>query len=290
MLNIFLSLVIICGIYTPSPSALSSAEIQSPPEITLNYIEYNRGMSFPTTAQLGIQYPGHYDLTFHDVRMVANSFYPDDFIIPNAFFWPLFEGRFGDVLGAFTEPYYGIRIYHFFKKRPNLGFGAEFIHLKVFIPDEGEEVHITGEDGTGLVDERKSTKEYISSYNISHGVNHLSLSVVYRLMLLPSEKVPVGRIQPYASLSIGPCIPHPQLRLEGDAGYKAFSYQPKFGNFGFGVNLGARFQISGRFGFYMEYKFTRSFLNDMSFDNGEEGEFWTRFPSHHIAWGVSFIF
>jgi hypothetical protein len=109
-------------------------------------------------------------------------------------------------------------------------------------------------------------------------------------MLFPSEKVPAGRLQPYSSLSFGPCIPHPQLRLKGDPEYKVYSYQPGFRNFGFGINLGMRLQLSGKSGFYLEYKFTKSFLNEMSFDNGEEGEFWSRFPAHHLAWGISFIF
>jgi hypothetical protein len=289
MLNILLTFIFLHGFYSSTPCPSDQREVPPSPKITLNYIEYNRGIFFPTTAQIGLSYPGHFNLTFHDVPMHGRSFYPDRIFIPNAFIWLLLEGKPVKSLEAFTEPYYGVRAYHFFKKNPNLGIGFEFVHLKVFLKDEGEVVHISGEDSNGGVDEWKSTTEYISNYNVSHGVNHLSLSLVYRLMLFPSDKVPAGRLQPYSSLSFGPCIPHPQLRIMGDPAYKAYSYQPGFKNFGFGINLGMRLQISGKFGFYFEYKFTKSFLNEMSFDNGEKGKFWSRFPAHHLAWGISFI-
>lgn len=268
----------------------SPLPVEKPPKMTLTYIEYNRGYTFPTRAQIGIHYPGQFDLTFHKVRMIGNAFYPDDSIIPNAFLKPLFKGNFSAALNAFTEPYYTLRVFHFFKQRPNLGIGVEFIHFKIFIPDEGEQVLVTGQDQNGPVDSWKSTKDYIDSYNVSHGINLLSLSLVYRMMLMPTEKILAGRIQPYAALSIGPCIPHPQLRLAKDPEYKAFGHQFRFDNFGYGFSLGSRFQVLKNFGLYLEYKFTQIQLNEMLFDNGEEGTFWTRCHVHHLLWGLSIIF
>jgi hypothetical protein len=259
-------------------------------KITLNYIEYNRGMSFPTNARIRILYPGRYDLTFHSVNMTGNSFYPDNSIIPNAFFAPLFKGNFREALYAFTEPYYGIKFTHFFKSQPNWGVGIEFIHLKVFLPEKDQIVHITGREGVNEVDKWDSIHNYMSSFNVSHGVNHISLSIVYRLMLLPSAKIPAGRIQPYSSLSFGLCIPHPQLRLIGEEGYKAFSYQFSFSNLGLGFNLGTRFQLFKHIGFYLEYKFTFSFLNDMHFDNDPKSKIQASFPDSHLAWGISLGF
>jgi hypothetical protein len=256
-------------------------------KMTLDYIEYNRGMSFPTKAQIRILYPGRYDLTFHSVDMTDKSFYPDNSIVPNAFFAPLLKGNLKDALFAFTEPYYGIKFTHFFKSRPNWGIGIEFIHLKVFLPEKEQIVHITGTEGTEEVNRSESIHNYIRSFNVSHGVNHISLSVVYRLMLLTSEKIPAGKIQPYTSVSFGPCIPHPQLRLNGEDSYKAFSHQFSFGNLGLGLNLGARFQLFKCFGFYIEYKFTYSLLNDMHFDDDPTSKIRTSFPNSHLAWGIS---
>ncbi|HEB36983.1 MAG TPA: hypothetical protein ENI18_14280 [Candidatus Aminicenantes bacterium] len=283
-MNILLSFLSTFIILFPSPVK------KDVHKMTLNYVEYNRGMSFPTRAWIRINYPGYFDLTFHDVYMKGYSFYPDDSILPNAFLSPLLQGKIGDAIGAFTEPYYGIRFYHFFKKKPNFGIGFEFVHLKVFIPDEDQQVYTTGVDENGPVDEWKSAHEYISSFNVSHGVNHLSLSLVYRIMLFPTEKILAGKLQPYFAVSAGTCIPHPQLRLVGSAESKAFSYQADFSNFNFGANLGARFQFSKHFGMYFEYKYTQSYLRGMRFDNGEEGTIQMRFPAHHLAWGLSYIF
>lgn len=283
-MSTFLQLLCMLMILSPAPSEKSNHKMP------LNYFEYNRGMSFPTRAWIRIVYPGHFNLTFHDVRMKGCSFYPDDSILPNAFLAPLLKGKFEDAIGAFTEPYYGIRFYHFFKNRPNLGIGIELIHFKVFMPDEDQQVYISGNDENGEVNNEMSIKDYISSFNVSHGINHLSLSLVYRIMLLQTEKFPAGKIQPYGALSFGPCIPHPQLRLVGDDEYKAYSYQLNFSNIGMGINLGARLQFSKHLGMYLEYKYTRTFLNAMHFDNGEEGKIQIQFPDHHIAWGLSTIF
>jgi hypothetical protein len=259
------------------------------PKIPLTYIEYNRGMNFPTSATIRINYPGHFDLSFHNTRLVGHSFYPDGSIFPNAFFAPLARLNIKRALYAFTEPYYGIRFYRFFKKNPKLGLGFEFIHLKVFIPDEGDEVLITGTEGGGSVRKTASTQDYISAFNVSHGVNHLSLSVVYREMLFRTERYPGGRLQPYAAISFGPALPHPQLRLKNDPQWKAYSTQMHLSNMGFGINLGLRLQIFKKLGLYVEYKLTRSFLRDLRFDNGEKGKVSMTFSAHHLAWGLSFL-
>lgn len=279
--------LVLLGCLTLQPSNFAPGNTD---HMTLNYIEYSRGASFPTRAQIEISYPGFYDLAFHDVRMIGNSFYPDNSIFPNAFIGPLIKGKLRAAKDAFTEPYYNVRFTHFLKKNPNIGFGLEFVHLKVFIPDEGERVHITGVDNGKRVDEWTSTKTYIDSFNVSHGVNHLNFFLVYRLMLLQTEKIGAGKIQPYFSMGLGPFIPHPQLRLQGDLGYKAYGHQFNFANFGICFSLGSRYQISKGFGFYIEYKFTQAYLRDLKFDNGEEGAFRLNFPAHHLAWGFSIIF
>ena len=95
--------------------------------MTLNYFEYNRGKSFPVTTDIGLQY-GSNSLHFYDVHLDDDSFFPDNSIIPNAFLKPLFKLRFSDALAAFTEPYYGYRFIHFFKKNPrssNRGFSRQ---------------------------------------------------------------------------------------------------------------------------------------------------------------------
>lgn len=261
-------------------------------DIRLNYFEYNRGMSLPTIAQIHISYEGGWDYTFHNVYMEDLSFFPDNSIIPNAFFEPLFQGDIVNAVKATTEPYYGIRYYHFFKNNPNFGIGIDFIHFKVFVPSDSEyQIHITGTDENGnSVDMWAPIHDYIAYFNVSHGVNHVTLSATYRMMLLPDENIPEGRIQPYVALSFGPCIPHPELKLTGDTERSAYSYQIGFPNFGFGLNLGTRFQFFKHFGFYLEYKFTATWLYGMYFDNGVNGTIQTRFTDNHFVWGLFVAF
>lgn len=94
--------------------------------IPLNYFEYNRGMSSPVIANLRINYPGYFDYTFHDVVMYDYSFFPDNSIIPNAFISHLLALDIVNTVKSFTEPYYGIRFYHFREDNPNIGWGIEF--------------------------------------------------------------------------------------------------------------------------------------------------------------------
>ena len=258
----------------------------------LNYFEYNRGISSPVIAKIRIGYPGHFDYTFHDVVMYDYSFFPDNSIIPNAFIDNLLNLDIVGAVKAFTEPYYGIRFYHFLKSSPNIGWGIEFIHFKVFLPGGSlQNVHITGTDADGNpVDTYDIISNYISYFNISHGVNHLSFSIVYRLMLFPTEKIKSGILQPYVSLSFGICIPHPELKLAGTDEKQAYSYQLGFPNFGGAINLGFRLQLLRHLEFYMEYKFTFTWLYGMYFDNGEEGEIDASFTANHLLWGLGLNF
>ncbi len=255
----------------------------------LNYFEYNRGMSSPVIADFRIRKEGWGDYTFNDVVLYDYSFFPDNSIFPNAFFKPLLELDIVNAVKASTEPYYGIRFYHFFEDSPQFGWGIEFIHFKVFLPDSSENqqtVHITGTDENDVsVDEWNEIHNYIQYMSISHGVNHLSYSMVYRMMLLPTEKIPQGRIQPYVSASLGICIPHPELKLTGETERDIYSYQIGFPNFGGGFNLGTRFQWSKHSGMYLEYKYTYTYLHGMRLDNAE-GEFDASFAANHFVWGL----
>lgn len=272
--------------------SLTSFSSPTSSEYPLNYFEYNRGMSSPVIAQIRINYPGFFDYTFHDVVMYDYSFFPDNSIIPNAFLDNLFSGDIVGAVKAFTEPYYGIRFYHFLKNSPQIGWGIEFIHFKVFLPGGSlQNVHITGTDADGnSVDTYDIISNYISYFNISHGVNHLSFSLVYRLMLFKTDKIPQGIFQPYVSASFGICIPHPELKIAGTDERQAYSYQLGFPNFGGGLNLGFRIHIFKHLAIYMEYKYTFTFLYGMYFDNGEEGEIDASFTANHLVWGLSLAF
>ena len=259
--------------------------------VTFNYIDYNRGASFPSHSDVDIITPAG-ETRFHDVQLEGKSFFEDNSIIPHAFVKPLLHGKFGDALNAFTEPYYGYRFHHFFKSRPEWGFGVEFTHLKVSIADRQQSVSVTGPWPGVSPDGQVIVGDQFAVFDVSHGVNHVALSGVRRWVLLPSTMAPDGRLQPFVTVGAGPAVPHLELTInqDGEGQRKAYSYNLRRGNWGLESGTGLRWKISPHFGAYGEYKWSYSILNNMRFDNGEEGRVRMRFSSHHLMWGLSYGF
>jgi hypothetical protein len=256
--------------------------------MTRTYFEYNRGTSFPLYSDLSLNY-GNHDFKFHNIYFDDYSFFPDDSIIPNAFLKPLFRGKFSEALKAFTEPYYGYRLIHFLKKYPRIGIGVEFIHHKIFLDDKNQTVKISGTYDGAPVNKDILIGDYIDYFSVSHGINHLSLTLFYRWMLKQTPRIPDGKLQPFIMFSAGPTFPHLELKLtENPSQWAAFSYNSGSGNYGLGTGLGIRYKPWKHFGFYLEYKLTYSHLHCMSFDDGK-GEVNMSFISHHIQWGISLM-
>ena len=257
--------------------------------MTLNYIEYNRGKSFPVHSDLSISSPT-FQLTFHHLNFGDDSFYPDNSIIPNAFIKPLFQLKLENAADAFTEPYYGLRFIHFFKKSPRLGIGIEFIHHKIFLNDHTQHVRVTGNFEGSEIDRIETIQNYLEYFSVSHGINHIGLALIYRLMFLPTDQIPDGRLQPFLTVTAGPTIPHLELKLTGSSReWDAYSYQSSWRNFGAGLGIGLRAKLWRHFGFYLEYKFTYSHLHGMHFDE-IDGAVSMDFFTHHLQWGISYMF
>lgn len=263
----------------------------TPGKMTLNFVEYNRGYSFPTHSDVVITAGGE-TARFYDVNLEGSSFFPDNSIIPNAFIKPLFRLDIKGTIGAFTEPYYGIRFYHFFKNHPNWGVGLDFIHFKVFMADRSQKVRATGSWAGAPLDGQAVIGDYFEELNISHGVNHVSFMLTHRWMFRPTAEIPDGRLQLFVSAGAGPAVPHPQIKTKenGQVRKKAGSYQWRLGNWGMGLGMGLRWKLSPHFGLYGEYKWTYSVLDEMRYDEGEDGSVRFRFFDQHLLWGLSVIF
>ncbi len=262
---------------------------KGPHNITLNYIEYNRGKSFPTHSDIQLDWNGN-SMRFENVRFEDESFFPDNSIIPNAFIKPLSRLKFGDALKAFTEPYYGYRFIHFFRSNPHIGVGIEFTHHKIFLNQPTQSVKISGTYNGNPLDKNGAVGDYIDYLSVSHGVNHLSFLFSYRWLLGPTAAIPEGRMQPYISAGLGPAIPHLELKLKENApAWNDYSYQSGISNYNLGLGLGMRYKFSPHFGCYLEYKLSYSHLYDLTFDDGA-GELRMAFTNHHLMWGLSYIF
>ncbi len=259
--------------------------------IALNYFEYSRGKSFPTKADIYMKYENN-DFTMENVLLNDESFFEDKSIIPNAFLKPLFNLKIANAVKAFTEPYYSYRFIHFFKNYPNFGIGVEFIHLKVFLTDKDQKVHLSGKYKGENIDETVRAGDYFDLFSISHGVNHASFHLVYRWLFSPSLKVPEGRFQPFVNVSFGPAIPHLEIDTVEDEGpqRRAYSYQSALTNWGFGFGTGIRYKPWKKLGFYLEYKLTYSYLKGMHFDEITGTRVSVDFLTHHLQWGLSFMF
>jgi len=274
----------------PEPSD-TPREPAAKPTLGDFFVEYSRGFSTETSGDLMLKYDDT-DYTFHAVAYEDRSFYPDNGVIPNAFLVPLGNGDIVAAVKATTEPYYGIRLFYFFLEHPDWGVGLDFIHFKVFL-DIKQTARVTGTEAGQPIDEQAVVNDRVPYFNISHGVNHLSLAVAYRRRLFPNEDAPEGQLQPFVSLAAGPAIPHTEIKLRDANGVKqrrAYSFQFGFPNFGIGMALGTRWHFSKHWGTYLEYKYTYSYLHDMFFDDGTEGTIQTSFTDHHLQWGISLIF
>jgi hypothetical protein len=271
-----------------SISCTANQKISKP--MTLNYLEYNRGKSFPTKSDVALTY-GNSDYKFHNVYLEDESFFPDNSLIPNAFIAPLFDLKLMAAADAFTEPYYNMRLLHFFSKKPRFGIGIELLHLKVFLIDRDQQIRLTGTYNGNPINQEVRIGDYLDLFNVSHGVNHVSLLFNYRWLFRKTPRLPDGRLQPFVSLSVGPAAPHLELNLkkEDKVEKKAYSYQWGKGNWGMGMGMGVRYKPGRHFGFYLQYRFTYSYLHGMYFDNEPGTRVSMDFFTHHLQWGISIM-
>ncbi len=281
---------IICLLWLPVLASCAVNHKVSKP-MTLNYIEYDRGKSFPTRSDIGLVYDNH-DYTFHNVDLEDESFFPDNSFIPNAFLKPLSRLRFSAALNAFTEPYYSYRFLHFFKKNPHIGIGVELIHLKVFLIDKDQRVKMRGTYNGEPAVRTVRIGDFLDYLSVSHGVNHVGLLFNYRWMLKKTPLIPDGRYQPFISFSIGPTAPHLELNLKNEdkVERKAYSYQWAKNNWGLSMGGGIRYKFSRHFGLFLEYRLTYSYLHGMYFDDEPGTRVTMDFWAHQFQWGISFMF
>lgn len=262
----------------------------APPRMRLNVFEYYRGANFPVRAPFHLR-TGTADLEFGRLRFVGLPFQTDNSVIPNAFLIPLLTLRLKKALQNFTDPYYGLRVVHFFRRRPRLGLGVEFIHFKIYLADLDQRVRVRGQENGAPLDRVERAGDRLAEMSISHGVNHLSLVLVHRWLLRRSARVPDGRWQPFVQVAAGPLVPHLQLTTWEDGRRIELSnrYFISWRNVGLGFGAGARLRLGARAGVYGEYKLTHTRIRHLPLAADPRGGVAISFPSHHLAWGASWI-
>ena len=139
--------------------------------------------------------------------------------------WPGYPFRF--------EPYYGLRLSYFAPGHPETRVALDFTHYKIYARTEDLVVQDGDWHGAPL-HEVAPMRERVQSFEMTHGLNMLGLSVLQQLSG-SGNGIYVGA---------GPVlyVPHSESRVDGKAGGNQFA----FGGFGFQGQTGVRGCADGR--------------------------------------------
>ena len=181
-----------------------------------------------------------------------------------------------------APPYYGLRVDHFLAARPNWGVGLEFNHYKVYA-EVDRQVPVSGTWLGVPINTVAPLSQRVQNFSISHGVNFVGVSALYRWMHDHSERFPEGRLQPY--LGAGPMyfILHPENTINNLANNE------KYQESGLGMQLlgGLHYGLTARAGIFVELKFTRG---KAKVDTAGAGRAETDLNTYHGALGLSWRF
>jgi opacity protein-like surface antigen len=192
-------------------------------------------------------------LTFHDVSFNSRSFDP-----------PL---------------YYGLRGGYFLRRLPQLGFEAEFIHLKVFADPE-QQVRLSGVRRNVAIDAELPLGQIVQQYSISHGVNLLLFNVAARHRF-DNGAGTKGRFALTGRVGLGPTLPHTESRIEGTA-----QEQYEIGRLAWQLSGGAELRVWEGIYLLGEYKFTRTRQSGKVASGTAE----SLLRTHHGVFGVGYYF
>jgi opacity protein-like surface antigen len=180
------------------------------------------GSSFTRNSALHVTQPARStDLTLHDVEWGAS---------------PLK-----------AAPYYGLRLTHFYDRHPNWGMALDFTHYKMYAKT-ARVIPVDGVWQGTSVQSAASMDSYVQHFEISHGVNVLSVNGIYRWL---APGLAGGRLQPYAGAGLAYYWPHSENTVGGiahETGYAA-------SGFGYQVLGGLHYRLSERIGAFVEAKF-----------------------------------
>jgi lipid A oxidase len=181
------------------------------------------GTSFTRDSDLRIKQSGGTSLDLRDVRWDAEPFK--------------------------AAPYYGLRYTGFLEQHPAWGIALDYTHYKMY----AKVGRIVAADGTWQGEPIYGSApmdRYVQHFELSHGVNMLSLNGLYRWQGLGLLQ---GRLQPYVGAGLVHYWPHSENTVNGlshETGYQA-------SGFGYQLLGGVQYQIGERWGLFAEIKFNR---------------------------------
>lgn len=174
-------------------------------------------------------------------------------------------------------PYYGLRYTRFFDRSPNWGVALDFTHYKMYAQTE-RTVPVNGTWQGAPVNTDAPMNQYVQHFEISHGVNVLSLNGIYRF----NADLSNGQWQPYVGAGLAYYRPHSESTVNNMA--HSTGYQSS----GFGYQLlgGVQYRLSKRWGVFIEAKFNSGTAEvDIA-----DGEAETSLRTFHALGGINYSF
>ncbi len=144
-------------------------------------------------------------------------------------------------------PYYGLRLTHFFEQQPNWGVALDFTHYKMYAQTE-RRVTVDGTWRGAAVGGEAPMNQYVQHFEISHGVNVLSINGIYRWL---DSSFAGGRLQPYVGAGLAHYWPHSENTVDNaphETGYQS-------SGFGYQLLGGVRYRLTERVNAFVEAKF-----------------------------------
>ena len=208
------------------------------------------GVSFTHDSSVRLRQPGGTELTYRDISWTSRSLE-----------LPL---------------YYGVRLTHHFEERRDWGVRLDFFHDKAYADTETP-ARVTGTRGGEPVEGTEPLGTSLQRFNMSHGMNYLTLDVVHRWNTCP-EPGCTGRLQPYMGAGAGLVIPHVEANIGDQTVYEYQVHGPAFQVLG-----GVAWPFASRFTVSSEYRFTHTAVT-VDVPGGTLG---TTLDTHHVILGPS---
>ncbi len=168
---------------------------------------------------------------------------------------------------SFESPiYYGARLTHWWE---HWGVAVDFTHTKVYSnPDQIVRV-------SGQRNDRERLGDTLERFDLSHGLNFITLNGLYRWR-------PTKRWQPYVGAGAGAAVPHVEATV---AGQETEEYQLA-GPAAQGL-VGVGYRLFEHLGAFVEYKLTYA---DLDADLRGGARVTTQTLTHQFIAGVSVLF
>ena len=184
---------------------------------------------------------------------------------------------------SFESPiYYGVRLNYWTQWNRRVGLSLDFAHSKIYA-EAGETVRVTGFREGVAVDAEEPLANTLQSFNNSHGLNLLTLNILYRWSP-DSARATNGswRLQPYIGVGGGVAYPRVEARVDGR---ETSEYQ--LAGPAVQAQAGLRYGLTDRLGLFTEYKYNRAWL-DESLNGG--GSLELEPHVHQFVFGVAYTF